>query len=286
MNDKDDNNDLGLAGRLLEGIENGKQRLSDSKERVGDYLEDTDPVGTARASLAGNWQDTVAYKDKLFHGTNPGFNDDVDIDRGKRNFMVGAGTAGVAAVGGATAGTLKYGPGVVDSLSGSDQDQTPAPATNETTTDDSGFGSQDNSVEDTPEGTDAFVYSDECDRLYLADDGTVFAVDANGDEGNIEAIRHNVDDYTHNEPLADLYTELQSSGREEIDMTQLSENYPDSWSDTAIEVTRSDITSYDDPSTAVEEGWRAYDDMADESEWEDVMDTEAGTCTLPYQNGN
>lgn len=104
------------------------------------------------------------------------------------------------------------------------------------------------------------VQGDVSDELYLQEDGTVIAID----HGHKEWRSFSPDNFPENEDLSGLYDEV-SQEREPTDMAPPS-------LDEGIEVSKNELFSYD---TA------AYDDMADEAEWDLIFDSNPN-----YSGGN
>jgi len=104
------------------------------------------------------------------------------------------------------------------------------------------------------------VQGDVSDELYLQEDGTVIAID----HGHKEWRSFSPENFPENEDLTGLYDEV-SDEREPTDLAPPS-------LDEGVEVSKSEIFSYD---TA------AYDDMADESEWDLIFDSNPN-----YSGGN
>ena len=104
------------------------------------------------------------------------------------------------------------------------------------------------------------VQGDVSDELYLQEDGTVVAID----HGHKEWRKFSPDNFPENEDLSGLYDEV-SQDRDPTDMA------PPSLGE-GIEVSQDEIFSHD---TA------AYDDMADEAEWDLIFDSNPN-----YSGGN
>lgn len=104
------------------------------------------------------------------------------------------------------------------------------------------------------------VQGDVSDELYLQEDGTVVAID----HGHKEWRAFPSENFPENEDFQSLYNELEGQ-REETDLAPPS-------LDSGIEVSQQEIFNHD---TA------AYDDMADEAEWDLIFDSNPN-----YSGGN
>jgi hypothetical protein len=122
-----------------------------------------------------------------------------------------------------------------------------------------GAGAPGNETEDgngqqtpTTGGNQLGVQGDVSDELYLQDDGTVIAID----HGHKEWRAFRPEEFDENSDYASLYAELEDSR----DETSLS---PPSL-ESGIEVSKQELFQYDT---------EAYDDMADEAEWDLIFDS-------------
>jgi hypothetical protein len=110
------------------------------------------------------------------------------------------------------------------------------------------------------EGNELGVQGDVSDELYLQEDGTVVAIDY----GHKEWRAFNSEDFQHNQEFQDLYDELEDSrGATDLAPPGLS---------TGVEVSQQELFNHDT---------EAYDDMADEAEWDLIFDSNPN-----YAGGN
>jgi len=166
----------------------------------------------------------------------------------RRGFL--AGTAEVAAVGyGITEATDGDG-SAIDLSRGEEPAIGGGPATGPAGENETANGAEDST--DTYGDNELGVQGDVSDELYLQEDGTVIAVD----HGHKEWRRFDADNFSENQDYAELHSEL-SESRGSTDL-----NPPGLGS--GVEVSQEELFDHDTT---------AYDDMADEAEWDLIFDS-------------